>query len=46
MRLLVSHRDFALLWWAGLLSVMGNWALQVALPVYIYEVTAQLWRPG
>lgn len=46
MRLLVSHRDFSLLWWAGLLSVMGNWALQIALPVYIYETTGSTLATG
>ena len=33
------NRDFALLWWGGLISWLGNWVSFVALPVYIYEMT-------
>jgi MFS family permease len=46
MRLLASHRDFSLLWWAGLFSVIGNWALQIALPVYVYNATGSTLATG
>lgn len=46
MHLLVSHRNFSLLWWAGLFSEMGNWALQIALPIFIYETTGSTLATG
>jgi MFS family permease len=35
----LRQRDFALLWWAGLISVTGNWALTVALPLAVLRLT-------
>ena len=36
---LLRNRNFSLLWWGGLVSMLGNWMLIVALPVYIYQET-------
>ena len=36
---LLGNRDFSLLWWGGLISMLGNWMLIVALPVYVYQET-------
>lgn len=33
------HRDFGLLWFAGLVSNLGSWATTTALPVFIYQKT-------
>ena len=33
------HRDFSLLWWAGLVSVAGDWMLMAVLPYVVYLVT-------
>ncbi|GAA4904216.1 transmembrane secretion effector [Stackebrandtia albiflava] len=35
----LRQRDFALLWWGGLVSFLGNWTLRVALPVTVLELT-------
>nr|MBA3944488.1 MFS transporter [Herpetosiphonaceae bacterium] len=35
----LRRRDFALVWLAGLISMMGNWVLYIALPIYIYQLT-------
>lgn len=35
----LRNRDFTLLWWGGLVSMLGNWMLSVALPIYIYGTT-------
>jgi len=35
----LRNRDFALLWWGGLVSMLGNWMLFVALPIYVYQAT-------
>jgi MFS family permease len=36
---LLRHRNFALLWWGGLISLTGNRVLSVALPFYVYKET-------
>src|SRR5689334_8713302 len=33
------QRNFSLLWFAGLISMIGDWMLYIALPVYIYQMT-------
>jgi predicted MFS family arabinose efflux permease len=35
----LRHRDFAHLWTAGLVSLLGDWALIAALPVWVYVET-------
>jgi MFS family permease len=37
--LLVRHRPFALVWCAGLVSMIGDWMLAVVLPIRIFELT-------
>lgn len=34
---LLRRRNFALLWFGGLISLMGDWILAAALPFYVYE---------
>ena len=36
---LLHNRNFMLMWWAGLVSWLGNYMLFVALPVYVYSET-------
>jgi MFS family permease len=36
---LLRHRNIALLWWAGLISIAGDWALRIALPIYVLRLT-------
>ncbi|MEZ4673007.1 MAG: MFS transporter [Caldilineaceae bacterium] len=36
---LLRQRNFALLWWGGLVSLTGNRVLSIALPFYIYQQT-------
>src|SRR3978361_396742 len=36
---LLRQRNFALLWSSGLISFMGDWAMFVALPLYIFTLT-------
>lgn len=35
----LRRRDFALLWFGGLVSVAGDWVLYAALPFFVYERT-------
>src|SRR6266702_7790542 len=33
------QRNFSLLWFAGLISMIGDWLLYIALPMYVYQMT-------
>lgn len=35
----LRQRDFLLAWFGGLISMMGDWVLFIALPIYIYQLT-------
>ncbi len=42
----LRQRNFALLWWAGLISVAGDWTIIVALPIYVYKLTGSTLLTG
>jgi MFS family permease len=42
----LRHRDFALLWTAGLISVAGDFALLIALPLHAYALTGSAVATG
>jgi MFS family permease len=35
----LRHRDFALLWTAGLIAITGNWLLTIAVPITVLSLT-------
>ena len=35
----LRQRNFALLWFGGLVSMAGDWMLFIALPIYVYKLT-------
>src|SRR5687767_9708993 len=37
---LFRNRGFALLWAGGLISMIGSWTMRVAIPIYVYQLTA------
>ncbi len=37
--ILLRNRNLVLMWWAGLVSWIGNYMLFIALPVYVYNQT-------
>jgi MFS family permease len=38
-RAILRHKQFALLWSAGVVSVSGDWFLLIALPLHVYRLT-------
>jgi MFS family permease len=42
----VRNRIFALLWLGGLISFVGDWALLIALPVFVYDLTSSTLATG
>jgi len=36
---LLRQRNFGLLWWAGMISITGDWVLWIALPIYVLGLT-------
>ncbi len=40
------QRNFALLWWGGLISMTGDWMLRIALPAYIFQLTGSALATG
>src|SRR5687767_12635082 len=39
---LARNRDFALAWVGGLVSMAGTWALWIALPLHVYQVSGSV----
>ncbi len=35
----LRQRNFALLWWSGLISFTGDWMLGIARPLFVYQLT-------
>src|SRR5918998_1762782 len=42
----LRRRDFARLWFGGLVSMSGDWMLLVALPIYVYQRTGSALATG
>lgn len=35
----LRQRNFALMWWSGLISFAGDWMMMIARPLFVYELT-------
>ena len=42
----IRQRDFSLLWVAGLISMVGDWMIFVALPITVYELSGSATATG
>src|SRR5712692_1752341 len=42
----LRQRNFALLWFGQLISLIGDWVLFIALPFYVYELTGSTLATG
>ncbi len=42
----LRQRDFGLLWWGGLISMIGDWMLRIALPAYVFQLTGSALATG
>jgi MFS family permease len=42
----LRQRDFALLWFAGFISMTGDWMLGIALPITVYQLTGSAAATG
>jgi MFS family permease len=44
--LLLRRREFGLVWSAGLISMIGDWILWIALPISVFELTGSAFATG
>ena len=42
----LRQRNFALLWLGGLISLLGDWTLRIALPFFVFEINGSVLATG
>lgn len=42
----LRQRDFSILWFAGLISMIGDWVLRIGLPLYVFNLTGSTLATG